>query len=238
MKERMVRLGAHNGPRRRSRRAWLGATCSKYLQLLKGRDKGTVAITFLLSLPILLTIIGVLVQYALLANARLTLNRAVQSAARSAMTALPTDPVLGEAGGPTLVQRSALMTLESLSPAAADVSDEGLAVADALAQAGANPPASYAARYTYAQGATQVTIQPIDGNGNPTGVINYATTAAPRVRITVQYDFRLTVPVLKDVVGRTDTVAGVAGRFMTLTAFLDAQLSHGREAPTDGMGDP
>ena len=68
----------------------------KYLRLLKGRDKGTVAITFLLSLPILLTVIGVLVQYALLANAQLTLNHAVQSAARSAMTALPTDPNLGE----------------------------------------------------------------------------------------------------------------------------------------------
>jgi len=200
---------------------------------LKGRDKGTVAITFLLSLPILLTVIGVLVQYALLANAQLTLNHAVQSAARSAMTALPTDPNLGERGGPTLVERSALMTLESLSPAAADVSNEGVAVAGALAQAGVNPPASYAARYNYAQQATRMDISPLGGTNT-----DYPRMAAPRVRITVWYDFHLTVPLLKDVVGRTDTVAGVSGRFLRLTSFLDVQLSPGRQAPTNGVGDP
>jgi Flp pilus assembly protein TadG len=200
---------------------------------LKGRDKGTVAVTFLLSLPILLTVIGVLVQYALLANAQLTLNRAVQAAARSAMTALPTDPGLGERGGPDFVRRSALMTLESLSPAAADVSNEGLAVADALEQVGENPPASYAARYNFAQQATQMDIAPLGGSGT-----DYPRMAAPRVRLTVQYDFLLTVPVLRDVVGRTDTVAGITGRFMRLTSSLDVQLSHGRQAPTNGAGVP
>jgi len=192
-----------------------------------------VAITFLLALPILMTVVGVLVQYTLLANAKLTVDRAVQAAARSAMTALPTDPVIGDRGGPAFVQRSALMTLEALSPAAAEVSDDGVTVADALAQVGANPPASYAARYAYAQQATQVTILPIDGSG-----ANYAQDAAPRVHITVQYDFRLTVPLLKDVIGRSDTVAGITGRFMTLTSGLDVQLSHGREAATDGVGEP
>ena len=204
-----------------------------YWQLLKGRDRGTVAITFLLSLPILMTVIGVLVQYTLLANAKLTVDRAVQAAARSAMTALPTDPVIDTRGGPALVQRAALMTLEALSPVSPEVSADGMTVADALAQVGANPPASYAARYSYAQQATQLAILPIDGTG-----MNYAASAAPRVRITVQYDFQLTVPLLKDVIGRTATVAGITGRFLTLTSSLDVQLSHGREAPTDGVGDP
>jgi hypothetical protein len=149
------------------------------------------------------------------------------------MTALPTDPALDARWGPALVQRSALMTLEALSPAAQEVSTDGVTVAGALAQVGANPPASYAARFSYAQQATQVAILPIDGTG-----ANYAQDAAPRVRITVQYDFQLTVPLLKEVIGRSDTVAGIAGRFMTLTSSLDVQLSHGREAPTNGVGEP
>ena len=212
---------------------WALGIAGRYWRLLKGRDKGTVAITFLLSLPILMTVIGVLVQFTLLANAKLTVDRAVQAAARSAMTALPTDPAIDARGGPALVQRSALMTLEALSPVSQDVSADGVTVADALAQVGANPPVTYAARYSYAQQAAQVTILPIEGTGS-----SYAQDAAPRVRITVQYDFKLTVPLLKDVIGRTDTVAGVAGRFLTLTSTLDVQLSHGREASTNGVGDP
>ncbi len=205
----------------------------KYLRLLHGRDKGTVAITFLLSLPILLAILGILVQYALLVNARLTVDRAAQAAARSAMTALPTDPIIGEAGGNGYVERAALMILEALSPASPQVSLDGQAVADALAQVGANPPATYAARYAYAQGATRVTITRIDGSGE-----TYPRTAAPRVRITVQYDFQLTAPFINAAVGRSDTVAGVTGRFLTLTSTLDVQLSHGRQAVTFGSGRP
>ena len=55
-------------------------------------DRGTVAVTFLLSLPILLFIIAIFVQYALIVNAQLVIDRAVQAAARTAMTALPTNP--------------------------------------------------------------------------------------------------------------------------------------------------
>jgi hypothetical protein len=94
-------------------------------------------------------------------------------------------------------------------------------------------PDRYAQRYTYAQQATQVTIVPLVVNG-----ANYAQSAAPRVRITVAYDFQLTVPLLKDLIGRTDTVAGVTGRFLKLSSTLDVQLSHGREAGTDGFGQP
>jgi Flp pilus assembly protein TadG len=210
----------------------------KYAGLLKGRDKGTVAITFLLSLPILMAVIGVLVQFALLANARLTVDRAVASAARSAMTAVPTDQNLGDAGGVNYPVRSALMVLESLSPQSPNMVGDGETIKEALTQVGANPPGSYAARYDYAQQAAVVTIVPIDGNGNVISGVNYAATAAGRVRITVTYDFQLTVPAANVMVGRAATVAGVTGRFLTLTSSLDVQLSHGRETPADAEGTP
>jgi len=142
----------------------------KYFHLLKGRDKGTVAITFLLSLPVLLTVIGVLVQYALLANARLTLDRAVAAAARSAMTSLPTDAALDNLPLSTSsnnVNRSALMILESLSPVSQDITSDATTVADALAQVGVNVPPTYAARYSFAQNASQVSITPLDVNNVP-----------------------------------------------------------------------
>src|SRR6185295_12928208 len=98
-------------------------------------------------------------------------------------------------------------------------------------------PDRYTARYTFAESATIVTIQPIDDNGSPIGVAAFATQRAPRIRLTVTYDFQITVPVI-NMIGRTDTVAGITGRFRTLTSTLDVQLSPGREAPTGAEGTP
>ena len=195
-------------------------------KILKGRDRGSVAIQFILTLPILLTILGVLVQYALLVNAKLTMERALASAARSAMTALPTNQMLGEAGGPDAVRRAALMVLESLSPKAeSEVSTEAQTVANALASVGLPPPdGTYAARYTYAQAATEVSI-----SGG-----NYATSPGERITLTISYDFRLTVPGVNALIGRSDTVAGIEGRFRRFTSSVEVQLSPGREAGTGG----
>ncbi len=201
-----------------------------HFEWLRGRDRGTVTLTFALSLPILLLLIGVLVQFALLANARMTLDRAVQAGARSAMTSLPTDQGIGDAGGAAFVERSIRMTLESLSPASTDSpSSEAQSVADALQQIGATLPDRYIQRYTYGQEATVIQITPIDVNGAPVNVTDFSKVAAPRVRLTVQYDFQLTVPIVGSTVGRLDTVGGISGRFITLTSTLDVQLSPGRE---------
>jgi hypothetical protein len=200
--------------------------------------RGYVAVTFMLSLPILLLLIGVIVQYALLIQAQLTVERAVQAGARSAMTALPVDATIGDAGGPNYVARSMLMTLESLSPAGADVSADAQTVADALRALGINLPDRYEQRYTYAEMATQYTIQPLDQNGIPMQMADFSKAAAPRVRLTVQYDYKVSVPLWGVLLGRADTVDGVSGRFRTLTATLDVQLSHGREAATNSVGVP
>jgi hypothetical protein len=218
----------------------------RYLHLLHMRDKGTVAITFLMSLPILLAIIGILVQYALLVNARLTLDRAVAAAARSAMTSLPTDPTIDRnpADGAPLdglanVQRTASLSLEPLSPAAGFITFDASNVSQALSQIGVPLPDGFAARYSYAQTAHSVQIDPIDINGNlQANGVNFARTAAPRIRLTVRYDFQLTVPFASLLIGRPDTVAGLNGRFLTLSSARDVQLSDGREAPTNANGEP
>lgn len=199
---------------------------AKLRALLRGRDRGTVTLTFALSLPILLLLIGILVQFALLANAQLTLDRAVQAGARSAMTSLPVDAAIGDAGGPANVERSVRMILESLSPASPETpTTEAQTVAEALQALGATLPDRYVERYSFAHRATVITIVPIDGTQ-----LNFAQDRAPRVRLTVQYDFRITVPILNVFLGRIDTVAGVEGRFRTLTSTVDVQLSPGREA--------
>jgi hypothetical protein len=210
----------------------------RYVDLLRGRDRGTVAITFLLSFPILLTVVGVLVQYALLANAKLTVDRAAAAAARAAMTSLPTDPAIEGVDGPGNVNKAAWLVLGGLSPAAPGTTAEGVAVAAAMRRLGLAVPDRFANRYAYAQGATVVQIDALEARGAQAGVIDYPRAAAPRVRITVSYPFRLTVPLVGPAIGQKTTVAGVTGRFMTLQSSLDVQLSDGREVPTNMYGEP
>ena len=116
---------------------------------------------------------------------------------------------------------------------------EASATADALTQLGVAIPSSFASRYSYAQSASSVEIDPIDANGNIVGNgINYALAAGGRARITVSYNFRLTVPVFGTVIGRLDTIGGLTGRYQTLSSTMDVQLSVGREVPTNANGEP
>ncbi len=67
--------------------------------------------SFVLVFPIFLLIVGILVQYALLLNARVWVEHAADVAARSAVTALPDDR-------PAAVEKAAILALVPLSPAA------------------------------------------------------------------------------------------------------------------------
>jgi hypothetical protein len=207
-------------------------------KFLRGRDRGYLAVSFAASLPILMLLIGIIVQYAMLVHAQLALDRAVQAGARSAMTALPVNPDIRDPGGRNFVERSIRMTLESLSPAGVNVSSESESVAEALMALGMTLPDRYVQRYTYAEEATQITIQPINGSGIPIWIGNYSERAAPRIRLTVEYDFKVTVPLVGMALGRVDTVDGVSGRFRRLRSSIEVQLSHGREASTDSVGVP
>jgi len=202
-------------------------------RLFAGRDRGTVAISFLLCLPILIMVVGVIVQYAMLVQTRLVIVRALSSAARSAVTALPSDQVIGDRGGPDVVRRAAFMMLQSISPPATDSSSaEALNIADALQQTGLTPPTSFAARYTFAQQAAVVTVVPIDNNGmeisDPN--FNYKLYRSSGARITIVYQAPLVVPGINKLYGTYTTIAGVTGYFSPMTVTQDVQLSPGREA--------
>jgi len=205
-------------------------------RLLAGRDRGTVAITFLLSLLVFIPAVGITVQYALWSNARLAMRRAMAAAARSAMVALPTDANIDSTQGSNPVQRAAFMVLESVSPQSPDASGDAAVVASALESTGLTLPPHYAERFAYAQEATAVSIQRINADGTvdaPFAVEHYERMQGARVRITVTYQFRLTVPMFNMVLGTGSTVAGVPGRFLTMTMSEDVQLSDGREANSD-----
>ncbi len=209
-------------------------------RLFKGRDKGTVAVTFLLSLLVFVPVTGVIVQWALLANAMEVVNRAASAAARSAMVVLPTDPAVDTTYGQAPADRAAWMVLESISPQAQASQagqqqvlspDDGQTVADALSAAGYTVLPSYPARYAFAQQSGTITIQPQGAAANASGGQPlYAELQAPQVQITITYQFRLTVPMFNMLLGQPMTVAGVSGRYMTLTATRTVQLSDGREA--------
>lgn len=207
--------------------------------LLSGRDRGTVAVTFILSFPVLLLIVAVLVQYALLVNGRIVFQQALTAAARSAMTSLPADPDADDVNGRGNVERATLLALAPLSPPADTVSGEAAAVAQALGGVGVAVPADFARRYTFAQNGTVVRVETLDRNDN-TGPApaTFSRVAGGRARITVFYPFRLNVPMANVLVGDKTSIAGAAGRYFTFTGHVDVQLSHGRLVPTNAEGEP
>jgi Flp pilus assembly protein TadG len=222
----------------------------QFAALLRGRDRGTVAITFLLSLPLLLFILCILTQYALMINARLVVAHAAANAARTAMTALPTDPAVDTTGnssdldGVEFVNTTARMQLEAISPVAKITpSEEAASITNALQIAGADIPDSYKDRYTFAENATTISWQRLDSNGTPIveeqwEPAQFAAASGQRIRLTVQYNFLLNVPAVSFFIGHADTIAGVTGRFATFTSTFDVQLAHGRETATNANGWP
>lgn len=179
--------------------------------------------SFILTLPIFLLIVAIVVQYALLLNARLTVEHAAQTAARAAATALPDER-------PELVLRSARLALAPLSPRAGVAPEsEALRTAEALVGCGVDLAESFPDRYTFATAATDARWS---GGASP-------WRAGREIEVTVRYRFLLTVPGASRLIsgGRT-SVAGVEGHYTTLVARATAQSSHGRKAVADGSGWP
>jgi hypothetical protein len=207
--------------------------------LFRGRDRGTVAVTFLLALPVLMLVVSIIVQYALLVNARLAFLRALDAAARSAVTTLSADAAAERIDPQANVRRAACIVLASLSPSSPRPNSDGQLVADALAATGVKIPDDFAGRYTFADEGITFTVEQLLAGGNTVPVpIDFHTRPAARVRITVSYPCRLNVPFANILIGKDDTIAGVKGRYFTFTAHVDAQLSPGRAAPTDANGQP
>ena len=187
--------------------------------------RGSAAVSFILAFPIFLTIVGVVVQMALMVNAKIMVTHAADAAARAAATSLPD-------GHPENIQRAAWTALAPVSPKSPNAAaSEATDTADALKRVGANPSVTFAARYAYAMGATDVTWTPQK---------DFAGTPGEVVEVTVTYKFMLTVPGAMRMVPDADptTVAGVKGRFWSVTAKGRAVTAHGRKAPANGDGWP
>ena len=129
--------------------------------MLPGHRRGTVSVTFILVLPIFMCIIAIVVQYALMVNARIMVQYAAETAARSAVTALPDEHE-------EAIFRAARTSLVTLSPQAKSAVDpEATAMADAMRRAGVDISDSFAPRYTYAMAATHVSWNAFDDDSQP-----------------------------------------------------------------------
>ncbi len=192
-------------------------------------DRGSVSISFILCLPIFLTIVGIIVQLALLVNAKIMIDHALHVAARSAVTALPEHQF-------DAINRAVRLSLVPLCPqATTSVTQEATDVSDALSACGITVPASFAPRYTYATEAATVTWNP--------SATDYRQTAGQAVQVTLHYKFNLTVPIIGSasrvlLSTQKDTVAGVNGYFYDISSICTIETAHGRQASTDGNGWP
>jgi Flp pilus assembly protein TadG len=193
-------------------------------------DRGGAAISFIASFPIFLIIVAVIVQYALIVNAKITIDHATRAAARAAMTCLPDER-------PERIQTAACMALVPISPIAkTSVSSEADAVFQAMKDVVRKTndkkervPDSFPGRYTYAQQATTITY-PQE---------NYLRSAGQEIELRLVYRFYLTVPAAKSFISSGDqTVAGVNGRFLDIVSTCKVQVAHGREAMTNNLGWP
>lgn len=186
-------------------------------------DRGSAAVPFIFSLPIFLFIIAILVQYALIVNAKLLISHAASRAARAAATSLPE-------GHSENVSAAAYMSLAPLSPLATTaVHPQADLVYRAMESSGIAVADSFPARYTYAMEAARVDRSPQD---------DFTTSPGQPLKVTVSYRFCLTVPAAMRLVGLADTVAGVQGRFLNISSTSRVQTSHSRQTATDDGGWP
>jgi Flp pilus assembly protein TadG len=185
-------------------------------------DDGAAAIPFVLALPLLITIIAIVVQYALLVSAYTVVAAAAEAAGRSAVVNLPegnTDPI----------KRAAFMVLAPLSPKANSVDAEGQAIADAYTQVGMTPSATFAARYTYAMQAAAVTWDNRD----------FTTLAGSTAWVDVNYQFQLTIPWANTLIApNTSTVGGVIARYAPLRQRVQIFTSPSRKAGATDVNGP
>jgi len=200
----------------------LAASLQRFARTLHS-DRGSAAVPFILALPIFLLIVAILVQYAIIVNAKLLVDHAAQAAARAAVTSLPE-------GHPENVRSAAYMGMAMVSPTAKTAATpEADAVYQALQTVGVPVTSNFPARYTYAAEATDVDwTEPVD----------LTLSRARPVDVTVTYRLYLTVPGAMRVIGSADTIAGVHGRFLTIASTTRVEMSHSRKAAAGGGGWP
>ena len=204
------------------------------LRGLHRSESGTAAVSFILCLPIFLTIVAIIVQYALIVNAKIIVTSAAANAARAAMTSLPEET-------PDNVTKAARFSVVPVSPKAKGQPDaEGFAIASALLTVKNDPNnpisadkadkfvADFAARYTYAMEAVTVDYP----------ALPYKFKTGQDIDVTVHYKMLMTVPIWQFAFGKQDIVGGVKGKYFTIKSTVRVQTAHGRGANADNWGLP
>ena len=146
-------------------------------------DHGSAAVSFILTFPIFLTIVAVIVQLALMVNARIMVA-VLPGRCRPIGDDKPFLTDIRKMSGMPLHPRK----LCALGPEATSGSSRrcGGCAVNALRSLGVDVPDSLAARYAYAMEATTVSWSP---------EIDFAARSkASEVEVTVNYQFHLTVP--------------------------------------------
>jgi Flp pilus assembly protein TadG len=196
----------------------------KFLLRMHKDEGGTAAVTFLLCLPVMMTVIAIIVQFALILNAKLVVTDAAIAAGRAAVTALPEEK-------PENIRKAALFMLVPISPTAKNgINQEGQEIQSALETLGVKPPSNFALRYNFADSAATVNYTQDD----------YKHMPGQDIEVTVAYKFYLEVPIARGILAtNNETVAGVQGRYFKITSKVKVQTSHGRATEADsGTGEP
>lgn len=170
-------------------------------------------------------IVGIVVQFALIANARIIVQHAAHATARSASTSLPD-------GHPEKVRRAARMALAPISPVAGSgVDPEARDITQAMQDCHIDISSAYAGRYTYAMDATDVSWT--------NAGTDFPTSPSQEIEVTLRYRFQLTVPVAGALLAPAQSqIAGTSGRFYEITAKASTLTAPGRKTRADRTGLP
>ncbi|MEQ9617143.1 MAG: pilus assembly protein [Phycisphaerales bacterium] len=205
------------------------------LRRLHGAQAGSVMVEFTLVFPIVLLVMGMVVQLALFANASLVVRYAAFASARTACVTFSRSLVGIEEDldlEPERIEETAHLILASISPRAGGNDTQARALNNIQRrQNGLWGTSTLPQRVRYARLATNLTTE----DGYPPANFGFASIGnvfAPKeVTVTIRYQYLITIPGLYTLPGlSTPAPAGVSGRIITITQSVTLQTTGARES--------
>jgi len=208
---------------------------ARAVRRLHGAQLGTVMVEFTLVFPIILLVMGMVIQLALFANASLIVRYAAFSSARVASVSYTRTLIAIEESidlEPEKIDQAAHLVLASISPATGgNDAQAALITRFQSRQNGVWGSRSYAQRMNYARAATTVTI---DDRYPPANFVfaSVGNVFAPKeVEVTIRYQYLITIPGLYNLPGlSTPAPGGVSGRVINIEQTVTLQTTGARES--------
>jgi len=208
---------------------------AKALRRLHSAQAGTVMVEFAFVFPIILLVMGMIVQLALFANASLVVRYAAFSSARVAIISFTRSFTGIEASldlEPEKIDQAAHLILATISPVTSGNNRQAGVISTIQArQNGQWGSRSYPQRMRYARLATTVETNDTYPPAN-VGFASVGNVFAPKqVAVTVRYKYFITIPGLYNLPGiSTPAPAGVSGRVITIEQTVTLQSTGARES--------